>query len=135
MDPNYSELSLVELKQLAKQRRIKQYYIMKRVQLIQLLSMSELPTSLKIEKMTIHQLRDEARRKGLRGYWSLRRDRLVELLFPEYVHEAASNKDEKNHSKAEEHDTPQKHDAKEVGVEDIKDSRNDGLNQGVLNLG
>lgn len=132
---SYTELSLVELKQIAKQRRIKQYYIMKRVQLIQLLSMPELPATLKIEKMTIHQLRDEARRKGLRGYWSLRRDRLVELLFPEHVHEATSDKDEKNHSKAEEHDAPQKHNTKEIRVEDIKDSRNDGLNQGVLNLG
>lgn len=134
MDPNYTELSLVELKQIAKQRRIKQYYIMKRVQLIQLLALPELPPTLKIEKMTIHQLRDEARRKGLRGYWSLRRDRLVELLFPEHINETTPNKDEKNHSKAEEHDTPQKHNAKEVGVENVKDSGDNGLNQGVLDL-
>lgn len=132
---SYNDLSLVELKQLAKQRRIKQYYIMKRIQLIQLLSMPELPPAIKIEKMTIHQLRDEARRKGLRGYWSLRRDRLVELLFPEQVNETTPNKDEKNHCKAQEHDTPQKHDTKEVWIEDIKNSGDDRLNQGILNLG
>jgi hypothetical protein len=75
-------LSLVELKQLAKQRRIKQYYILKRSQLIQLLSLDELPKSFIIEKMTLAQLREEAKRKGVRGFWTLRRDQLVELLFP-----------------------------------------------------
>jgi len=75
-------LSLVELKQLAKQRRIKQYYILKRTQLIQLLTMPELPKSFIIEKMTISQLREEAKRKGVRGFWTLRREQLVELLFP-----------------------------------------------------
>jgi hypothetical protein len=38
-------MSLVELKQLAKGRRIKQYYIMRRAQLLQLLAMQELPKS------------------------------------------------------------------------------------------
>jgi hypothetical protein len=75
-------LSLVELKQLAKQRRIKQYYILKRAQLVQLLSMAELPKSFIIEKMTISELREEAKRKGVRGFWTLRREQLVELLFP-----------------------------------------------------
>ena len=75
-------LSLIELKQLAKQRRIKQYYILKRAQLIQLLALPELPRSFIIEKMTIVQLREEAKRKGVRGFWGLRREQLVELLFP-----------------------------------------------------
>jgi hypothetical protein len=82
-------LSLVELKQIAKQRRIKQYYILKRVQLIQLLSMAELPKSFIIEKMTINQLREEAKRKGVRGFWTLRREQLVELLFPSEVADPA----------------------------------------------
>lgn len=82
-------LSLVELKQLAKTRRIKQYYILKRVQLIQLLSMAELPKSFIIEKMTIGQLREEAKRKGVRGFWTLRREQLVELLFPAEVADPA----------------------------------------------
>jgi hypothetical protein len=75
-------LSLVELKQLAKQRRIKQYYILKRAQLIQILKLDELPKSFIIEKMTIVQLREEAKRKGVRGFWTLRREQLVDLLFP-----------------------------------------------------
>lgn len=75
-------LSLIELKQLAKQRRIKQYYILKRAQLIQLLDLPELPRSFIIEKMTIAQLREEAKRKGVRGFWGLRREQLVGLLFP-----------------------------------------------------
>jgi hypothetical protein len=74
--------SLIELKQLAKQRRIKQYYILKRAQLIQLLNMDTLPQSFIVEKMTISQLREEAKRKGIRGFWTLRREQLVELLFP-----------------------------------------------------
>jgi hypothetical protein len=77
-----STLSLVELKQLAKGRRIKQYYIMKRQVLIQLLALPELPESLRREKLTIHQLREEAKRKGIRGFWSLHRDQLLDLLYP-----------------------------------------------------
>lgn len=77
-------MSLVELKQQAKGRRIKQYYIMKRQQLIEILSMSELPLSMKIEKYTIHELRAMAKTKGIRGFWGLHRDKLVDLLFPEH---------------------------------------------------
>lgn len=77
-------MSLVELKQAAKGRRIKQYYIMKRQQLIEILSMSELPEAMKIEKYTIHELRAMAKTKGMRGFWSLHRDDLVKMLFPEH---------------------------------------------------
>lgn len=83
-------LSLVELKKLAASRRIKQYYIMKRLQLIQLLSMPELPESFKIEKLTIHQLREQAKQKGIRGFWSLHRDDLVQLLYPEHKNQDAN---------------------------------------------
>lgn len=81
MEP-YTSMSLVDLKKAAKGRRIKQYYIMKRHQLIQLLSMPELPNSYRIEKFTIHELREQAREKGIRGFWSLHRDELVQLLYP-----------------------------------------------------
>jgi hypothetical protein len=77
-----SSLPLVELKQLAKGRRIKQYYIMKRATLIQILGLPELPEALRREKLTIHQLRDEAKRKGVRGFWTLHRDELMTLLYP-----------------------------------------------------
>lgn len=79
---DYTTMSLVELKQHAKERRIKQYYVMKRLQLIQLLSMQELPMSYKLEKKTIHELREEAKVKGLRGFWNLHRDELLALLYP-----------------------------------------------------
>jgi hypothetical protein len=75
-------LSLVELKQRAKGRRIKQYYIMKRLQLIQLLSLPELPHPLVLEKLTILQLREEAKSKGIRGFWGLSRGDLLEMLYP-----------------------------------------------------
>ena len=77
-----NSLSLIELKQLAKGRRIKQYYIMKRRQLIQLLSLPELPKTFVIDKLTILQLRQEAKAKGIRGFWNLSRDQMVELLYP-----------------------------------------------------
>jgi len=77
-----SSLSLVDLKQLAKGRRIKQYYIMKRHQLIQILALPELPESYRREKLTIQELREEAKRKGIRGFWSLHREELLNLLYP-----------------------------------------------------
>jgi hypothetical protein len=91
---DYRNMSLVDLKKSAKGRRIKQYYIMKRHQLIQLLSMNEIPESYKIEKYTIHELREQAREKGVRGFWTLHRDQLVELLYP-----IESPKNEENSNK------------------------------------
>lgn len=79
---NYDSLSIVELKQAAKARRIKMYYTKKRVELIRLLSMPELPESYRIEKMTIVQLRQEAKERGMYGFWNLNRDELVKLLYP-----------------------------------------------------
>lgn len=136
MDPKYSEMSLIELKHAAKGRRIKQYYIMKRVQLIELLSLAELPQSLKIEKMTIHELRDEARRRGMRGYWNLRREDLVRLLFPEQpgnVHETAPHENKKNEGHADKHDDPQQHDAENVGIQHAEDAGNNRFDDVDLN--
>ena len=78
----YSTMSLVELKKVAQTRNIKMYYTKKRAELIQLLSMKELPMSFTIEKLTIVELRDEAKKKGMRGFWKLSRDELVALLYP-----------------------------------------------------
>jgi len=123
ISPIYDDMSLVELKQAAKARRIKQYYIMKRAELVELLSKKVLPESYRIDKMTIHSLRDSAREKGIRGVWALTRPRLVELLFPDYkrgdVHQTAADKDEKNQSNADKHDNPEKHDAEDVGVKNV----------------
>jgi hypothetical protein len=55
---------------------------MKRSALIQLLSLPDLPEEIRREKLTIHQLRDEAKRKGIRGFWSMHRSDLLTLLYP-----------------------------------------------------
>jgi hypothetical protein len=75
-------MSILELKQAAKAQRIKMYYTKKRLELIHLLSMTKLPDSFTIEKLTIVQLRDEAKKRGLRGFWGLSRDDMVTLLYP-----------------------------------------------------
>jgi hypothetical protein len=121
---DYNVLSLLELKQQAKGRRIKQYYIMKRTQLIEILSLAELPAAMKIEKMTIIELREKAKERGLHGFWGLSRDRLVELLFPPNeengkVREAAPNKNQENHGEADKHHEPEEHDTEEIGIEDV----------------
>lgn len=79
---NLDTLSLVELKKIAQARRIKQYYIKKREELIALLKMEELPFQFTLEKMTIAELREQAKEKGLRGFWSLHRDDLIRVLYP-----------------------------------------------------
>lgn len=115
-------MSLVELKQHAKKRRnIKQYYIMKRTDLINILSLSELPITFTLEKMTIQSLREEAMRRGIRGFWSLRRTELLELLFPQRQStETPSNKNQQNESCTEKHNYPEKHNSQEVGVNNMQ---------------
>lgn len=115
---DYSAMSLIELKKHAKTRRIKQYYIMKRRQLIELLSMKELPESLVIEKMTIHQLREKAKERNIRGFWNLRREQLVELLFSQ---NNSTDQNEKNQGNADKHNHPQKHDTQEIRIENVQD--------------
>lgn len=118
---DYASMSLIELKKHAKGRRIKQYYVMKRQQLIQLLSMKELPEAMKIEKMTIHQLREKAKEKGIRGFWNLRREQLVDLLFPN-PQQTTTNENEKNQSNTDKHDNPEQHDSQEIRVENLEDA-------------
>ena len=84
-------MSLVELKKVAQTRSIKMYYTKKRAELIQLLSMKELPVSFVIEKLTIVELRDEAKAKGMRGFWKLSREQLVQLLYPLPANEQNDN--------------------------------------------
>lgn len=112
-------MSIIELKQLAKERRIKQYYIMRRIQLIQLLSLEQLPKALILEKKTIIELREEAKQKGLRGFWRLTRAEILELLYPD------PQEDNKNDGKTAKHNQPESHDSKDVGVEIPKDPLED----------
>jgi hypothetical protein len=123
MEPiNYNKMYLADLKLIAKTRRIKMYYVKTKEELVTLLSMAELPQAMKVEKMTIHQLRKEARARNISGFWSLRRGDLVTLLFPENVNQAAPNKNEENHGEADKHHQPEEHDPKEVGVENVENS-------------
>lgn len=108
-------LSLVELKKLAKERRIKQYYIMRRAQLIQILSYTELPRSFLLEKKTIVELRQEAKQRGMRGFWRMSRDEILALLYPETEQ---NNQDKSN---TEKHHEPKGHDSKYVRVEVSED--------------
>lgn len=97
---NIENMSLVELKQLAKTKKIKQYYIMKRIDLIQILTMEELPFKYKLEKMTITDMRMLAKDRGMRGFWSLSKSHLSDKLF-------ASHNEKKDHSEASEHEDPE----------------------------
>lgn len=112
--PEYNVLSLIELKQAAKGRGIKMYYIMKRAELIHILSLPELPLSMRVEKMTIKQLREQAKQQGHTKFWDLSRGELVDLLYPNLYDggKTPANKDEKNECDAYEHDDPQEHHSK-----------------------
>jgi hypothetical protein len=106
---NLDTLSLAELKKHAKGRGIKQYYIMKKDDLLAILKMPEVPVKFKIEKMTITQLRELAKQRGLRGFWGLSKAEITRLLFPEHqeINHTATNQHEKNNGEASKHEDPQ----------------------------
>jgi hypothetical protein len=118
--PNYHEMSLVELKQHAKnhQPKIKKYYIMPRHELIQILSMNELPEEMVVAKRTIEELRVEIRKLNLPNInlWKLKRCELVEILYP------STKKNYQNDYSGKEHNDPQKSDRNQVGVNVLKDA-------------
>jgi hypothetical protein len=118
MDPNYSKMYLSELKLIAKTRRIKMYYVKSKDELIELLTMKELPLEMRIEKMTNKQLQAEAKSRGITGVTGLRRPALINILFPKTddVSKTATDENEENHSKTDEHHQPEEHDPEEVRV-------------------
>ncbi len=75
---------------------------MKRHDLIRLLSMPELPESFKLEKLTIVQLREQAKEKGLRGFWTLSRSELMNLLYPPLP----TKQKNEDRNQEDEHDDP-----------------------------
>ena len=110
---DYHSMSLVELKHIARDHRprIKQYYIKTRLELIQLFSMPVLPESFRIEKLTIAELRKEAKAKGIASnIWNLRKPELIELLYP------SSQQNNKNDDSGKKHDYPEKSECKDVRV-------------------
>lgn len=102
-------LSLPDLKQLAKGRRIKQYYIMKRIDLIRLLSLPELPQSFVVDKLTIRQLRTQAKQAGKKGFWTMSREGLVAMLYPDL---APTKKEDENCDNTHQHEPPYEGDPK-----------------------
>lgn len=125
-----NSLPLSSLKKLAKGRRIKQYYILPKARLVELLQMVELPSRYKIEKMTIIELREVAKQRQLRGFWGLNKERLTRMLFPEdndAVEDGSSHQHEKNDSKTGKHENPENENANKVGVELMKDAGEQGL--------
>lgn len=99
---DYHSMSLVELKEIAKNHKpkIKQYYIKPRIELIRILTMREFTHEMILAKRTLAELRQEAIDKGYKNIWKLRRAELVELLYP------GPNKNNKNDDHAKEHDNP-----------------------------
>ena len=101
---DYESLSLAELKQVAKNHtpKIKQYYVKSKSELISILSMTEFPEAMKIEKMRMAELREEAKKRGHTNFWKMRREQLVQLLY------ASPQENDKDDNHTEEHDHPEK---------------------------
>jgi hypothetical protein len=99
---DYHSMSLVELKQAAKNHepKIKQYYILKRHELIKLLTMKELPQSYILEKKKRSELIAEAKARGFEKFWNLKKSELLELLYP------SLKQDNQNNDHAKKHDNP-----------------------------
>lgn len=119
---DYASMSLIELKQLAKDKQIKYYYMKPKTELVELLSLNDLPTYIKLQKITIKKLREEAKEKQVERIWAKSRQQLVEVLYPEFVgllyphktggwkNQHAADQDKQYHSYADKHDDPQQHD-------------------------
>lgn len=108
---NYHAMEYCELKQEAKEKRIKLYYTMRKALLIQLLSMDELPEKYIVEKKRIEELRQEARARGFLSVYRLNRSALVELLYPHLYGKSSSENQNKNQNYTDKHDTPKHHNA------------------------
>ena len=100
---DYHSMPLSELKLIAKEHtpKIKQYYIKSRIELIRILSMKEFTQEMILAKKTLSELRDEAREKGHKNIWKLKRSEVLELVYP------STNKNNKNDDHAEEHNDPE----------------------------
>lgn len=117
---DYTQMSREELKKVAKDHRpkIKYYYIKSRQELIDLLTMPALPESFRIEKLTIAELRKEAKARGVRdqngrpmNVWTARKKDLLEALYP------SPQKNDENDDGGQKHNAPEKGEGEDVGVE------------------
>jgi len=120
-----NSLSLMAIKKMAKGRRIKQYYILPKAKLVELLSLPAIPQTYIIEKMTIVELREIAKERGLRGFWSLNKEKLTRALFPkdnDAVENAPAHHKKQDDGEAGKHQEPQKQDADEVRVKMVENA-------------
>jgi hypothetical protein len=112
--------SLIELKQMAKDKHIKYYYTKSKRELVELLSLPDVPTFVKLQKITIRILRQEAKEKSIEKIWTKSRQQLVEELYPEYAallypkvdnwkEQYAPHKNKQDESDTDKHDHPQEH--------------------------
>lgn len=108
---NYHAMEYCELKQEAKEKRIKLYYTMRKALLIQLLSMDKLPEKYIVEKKRIGELREEARARGFLSVYRLNRSALVELLYPHLYGKPSSENYHKYQNDTDKHHTPKHHNA------------------------
>lgn len=117
-------MSLAELKKYAKGRRIKQYYILPKEVLLSLLKMPELPLEYRIEKLTITQMRDIAKQRGLRGFWGLSKDELKKILFSDNheLSHTTSEKHQQDDSQTSEHKKPQDEDPCNVKIKVLENA-------------
>lgn len=116
-------MSLVELKKLAKNHEppIKQYYIKTRAELIGILTMKELPESFIVEKKKIGELRIEAKNRGYKNIWSMKRAELMDLLYPQYSPTSkslspSSHKNNQNNNQTQKHYNPEESECEDVRV-------------------
>jgi hypothetical protein len=79
---DYHSMDIVDLKYHARLLNIKQYYIKRKAELIQILSYKSLPEKYILEKKTILELRDEARVRGFGGILKMSRQQLIDILYP-----------------------------------------------------
>jgi hypothetical protein len=115
---DYHSMSLIELKQAAKNHipKIKQYYVKSRKELIEILTMKVIPEKMVIEKKTITQLREEAKNRNLTNIWKLRRQELVDLLYP------SSQEYNQNNNRGDKHDHIQEGKGQDVRIDILKDA-------------
>jgi hypothetical protein len=95
-------MSLADLKKAARDHvpKIKKYYIRPRRELIELLTMEQLPEKEIIEKKKIIELREEAKQRGFEGIWKFKKHELIDLLYP------GTEENNQNNNHAQKHDNP-----------------------------
>ena len=67
----------------------------------------------RVAKMTLKQLREEAKKRELSGFWGFNRQKMVELLYP---HLSGTKDNNENDKGGQEKETPEDSNAKKVGV-------------------